>query len=408
MKTIERLQNPVQDYAWGSPTAIPELLGRNNPSRVPQAELWMGAHPKSPSHVLHEGKWTSLIEVIRRSPEAILGKGIAKKYSNRLPFLFKVLAASKPLSIQAHPSRQQAREGFCREDELALPITSEERNYRDTNHKPEIICALQPFWALSGFRKIEKILSHLRDLRPSLLAQEISAFAEQPNQAGLKEFFGTLLRNNAERSHRVVAEILEAVEQVPDYTEERRWMLRLQEDFPGDIGVVSPLLLNLVRLEPQEALYLPAGVLHAYLEGVGIELMANSDNVLRGGLTTKHIDVDELLRVVSFESQEIDILSPSRTPTGEKLYRTPAEEFRLTSIDLKASAPFTSRADRGVEILICVSGTAEVEIPPEKSTLDLDRGDSVLVPAAVEQYRLRGQAFIFRADVPPQSTSHHR
>ncbi len=400
MWAIVRLQNPIQEYAWGSLSAIPELLCRPNPSKRPQAELWMGAHPKSPSFAALEGKRTSLIELIRESPTDILGRRVAEKFSNRLPFLFKVLAASKPLSIQAHPSMNQAREGFARENALRIPYDSSSRNYRDENHKPEIICALEPFWALKGFRRAETILSSLQELRPSLLEREVSILAKQPNAGGLKQFFQTLLSNAPERNRRIVQELLEKAEHGSQYRQEARWMRRLQSDFPGDIGGLAPILLNLVSLGPGEALYLSAGELHAYLEGVGIELMANSDNVIRGGLTTKHIDISELMHVVSFEPGVAEILSPPRLPSGEKRYQTPAEEFRLTSIELRESKPFTSGLDRSVEILICLEGEAQIEAVSQNGTLELHRGDSVLIPAAVERYRLQGHASIFRADVP--------
>jgi mannose-6-phosphate isomerase len=232
------------------------------------------------------------------------------------------------------------------------------------------------------------------------MEREVSILAKQPNQVGLKEFFRTLLTNSAERNRRIVGEVMEAVEQSSHHRQEAGWMRNLQLHFPGDIGVLSPILLNLVRLKPGEAMYLPAGELHAYLEGVGIELMANSDNVLRGGLTTKHIDVKELLHVLTFESREVEVLSPTALSSGENLYHTPAEEFSLSSIDLRNSRPFTSKLDRSVEILLCTQGETIIRSLPDGRTLELIKGDSVLVPSATEQYRLEGEATLFRASVP--------
>lgn len=400
MKTIGRLRNPIQEYAWGSHTAIAELLDQPFPTKEPQAELWMGAHPKGPSTLYYGGKWTPLSQLLQEKPVEILGARIAKDFSNQLPFLFKILAAAKPLSIQAHPNQGQAIEGFARENSQRLPLDSYRRNYRDANHKPEIICALGSFWALKGFRKIDYILSSLRSFQVRALETEISVLAEQPNQVGLKKFFKNLMTSQAERNCQVVEEVLKAANQSPDHQEEAAWMNRLQNDFPGDIGVLSPILLNLVQLQPGEAMYLPAGELHAYLEGVGIELMSNSDNVLRGGLTEKHVDVEELLRVLTFESRGIEILSPVKVSSGEKLYQTPAKEFRLASIELKPHESFTSRKDHGVEILICIAGCAQILVLAEGIAHTLERGESVLIPAAVSQYRITGEATVFRADVP--------
>jgi mannose-6-phosphate isomerase len=295
MQKIGLLKNTIQEYAWGSPKAIPDLLGRRNPGNKPQAELWMGAHPKATSLVQYHGQWVSLLDLINKNPLDVLGKNAAKNFNNKLPYLFKVLAAAKPLSIQAHPNLNQAREGFQRENAQRIPLDAPHRNYRDANHKPECICALTQFWALSRFRRISGILSYLKKVCAHGLDAEIDNLKQQPTSDGLKRFYTALMTMDADRQNRIVAQALEQAQRFEAEDPVFNWMLKIADDYPKDIGVLAPILLNLICLEPGQALFLDAGELHAYLEGLGIELMANSDNVLRGGLTPKHVDVPELV-----------------------------------------------------------------------------------------------------------------
>lgn len=400
MRKIGLLKNTIQEYAWGSRTAILELLGQSVPADKPQAELWMGAHPKAPSQVFADGLWRSLPEVIQESPEETLGQEVAARFSNKLPFLFKVLAAAKPLSIQAHPNKEQAGQGFARENELGIPLDAPHRNYRDDNHKPEIICALTPFWALNGFRQIEETLSLLEEARIPGLAEIVSFLRSHPNRDGLKKFFNHLMTTDSGKQRKIV-------EQAVNYAEKRTheepvwtWMIKLNEEYPGDMGVLSPIFLNLVRLEPQQAMYLPAGELHGYLEGVGIELMANSDNVLRGGLTPKHIDVQELLAVLNFTDGDLNILSPENRTPGEAIYSTEAEEFVLSVIRIKKAAPFSSPGDRSVEMMMCTEGEVSVTDLSAGDITRLTRGISIIVPAAVRQYSIEGDGILYKAAVP--------
>ena len=400
MKTISVLKNPVQEYTWGSKTALPELLGMPSPSEKPQAELWMGAHLKAPSQVCHEGIWQPLPQWIEEDPPAVLGKTVSDRFSNRLPFLFKVLAAAKPLSIQAHPDLQQAREGFSRENEAGLPPDAPHRNYRDGNHKPEIICALTDFWALNGFRKPEDILEKMNRFCLPELTEELSFLRNHSDAGKLKRFFDALMSMKRERQRKVVEEVLRRVNILSETDPVAEWMIRLNEEYPGDIGVLSPLFLHLVKLRPGEAMYLPAGDLHAYLDGVGMELMANSDNVLRGGLTPKHIDVPELLRIIRFEEKEPEILTPKVHVPGESVYSTPAEEFVLSVIYVDVSTSFTSLRERSVEIMICTEGEATVTDSERDNSTLLKRGTSVVIPASVERYHIRGNAILYKAGVP--------
>jgi len=400
MRKIGLLKNSIQEYAWGSRTAIPELLGQSVPADKPQAELWMGAHPKAPSQVLADGLWRSLPEVIQESPEETLGQKVAARFSNQLPFLFKVLAAAKPLSIQAHPNKEQAGQGFVRENELGIPLDAPHRNYRDDNHKPEIICALTPFWALNGFRKIEETLSLLEEARIPGLAEIVSFLRSHPNRAGLKKFFNHLMTTDSGKQRKIVEQAVNAAEKRTHEEPVWTWMIKLNEEYPGDMGVLSPIFLNLFRLEPQQAMYLPAGELHGYLEGVGIELMANSDNVLRGGLTPKHIDVQELLAVLNFTDGDLNILSPENLTPGEAAYNTEAEEFVLSVLRIKKAAPFSSSRDRSVEMMMCTEGEVSVTDLRIGDISRLTRGISIIVPAAVEQYSIEGDGILYKAAVP--------
>jgi mannose-6-phosphate isomerase len=400
MRKIAFLRNKVQNYAWGSVTAIPELLGQNNPGHEPVAELWMGAHTKAPSLVECDGKWQSLKELIENTPREILGDEVARRFDDRLPYLFKVLAAAKPLSIQAHPDRDQAREGFERENERGIALDAPDRNYRDDNHKPECICALSPFWALHGFREISDIIDLMQSCCPHGLADELHRLQKQPAVAGLKRFFTDLMTLGPSRRLQVVVEALQNAQNLADKEAAFQWMIKIADEYPSDIGVLSPILLNLIQLKPGQALFLPAGELHAYLEGVGIELMANSDNVLRGGLTPKHIDVPELLKVLSFDPHPVSIVEPVEISESERVYTSAANEFVLSVISLSNGRPYHKSDLKSIEILLCTDGTARIETRGGRNINNIKKGDSVIVPAAVEKYGITGDAILYKAAVP--------
>ena len=400
MKKIALLKNTIQPYAWGSRTAIPELLGEKNPSPTPQAELWMGAHPKAPSLVKCNGQWHSLKDLIEQDPGNILGNKVAKLFHNRLPYLFKVLAAARALSFQAHPTRPQAVEGFERENRQGIPLDDAERNYKDDNHKPECICALSNFVALYGFRAISEILALIEKNCPNGLGRERAHLAKRPDAVRLKHFFTGLMSLKPEQRKRVVDESVKNAARCKDQDPVCAWILKLADQYPDDVGILSPLYLNLVQLGPGQALFLPAGQLHAYLEGFGIELMANSDNVLRGGLTGKHVDVPELLKVLTFEPRRVQILEPMPADSNERFYVTPAEEFVLSVIYVSSDRPYRSSDHRSIEILLCIEGRALLRDNHSENGLEITKGMSVVIPAALENYRLTGQATLYKAAVP--------
>jgi len=240
MKNIGILKNVVQEYAWGSYTAIPELLGNDSPASTPQAELWMGAHPKAPSQVKSNGKWLSIIMLIEKNPKNILGKAVAEKFNNRLPYLFKVLAAVKPLSIQAHPSLAQAKEGFRRENSLGIPLDAHNRNYKDDNHKPECICALTFFWALNGFRKISGIISLLEKICPQGLKKDLNNLRWEPNSLGLKKFFQAIMTMGRDQQNQIIADAITNAQKFTDDDQAYKWMIDLHNEYPADIGFFLP------------------------------------------------------------------------------------------------------------------------------------------------------------------------
>jgi len=392
----------VMPYAWGSRTAIAELTGRPAPSSGPEAELWMGAHRAAPSQITRGSVTRSLAEIVSAAPAEELGDAVTATFGARLPFLLKVLAAAKPLSLQAHPTAAQAREGFEREEAHGPPIDAPNRSYKDASHKPELICALTPFDALCGFRRIDDTLALFDALGVPALDGALAPLRASRDRAGLAATFRALMTlPSAERGAAVDAAVAACARlEAPRFEAERRWTKRLAALYPGDIGVVSALLLNQVHLEPGQAIYLGAGNLHAYLDGVGVEIMAASDNVLRGGLTVKHVDVPELSRVLDFADGPIVPQQARRGSAaleiGEEIYDTPAAEFRLSRTRLAASG--VEREARGPEILLVTEGSVALSAGSEH--LALGRGQASFVPARTGRYRLEGEGVVYRASVP--------
>ncbi len=395
---LSQLENPIQNYAWGSHSAIAQILGRPVPSAKPEAELWMGAHPNAPSLLLPSRE--SLAQRIERDPEALLGHDNYVRFGARLPFLLKVLAAEKPLSLQAHPTLEQARAGFDAEEAAGVALDSAQRNYKDRSHKPELLCALTPFSALCGFRPIEATLALFGELEAPNVSSLIEILRRRPTEAGLSELFSTLLSLSPERRAELARETLDRCTQRSavegPFQHEFSWAVSIGGLYPGDIGIVSALLLNLVELAPGEAIYLPAGNLHAYLQGVGMEIMANSDNVLRGGLTPKHVDPVELLRVLKFNAAPAKVL-PGEVQGHSRVYRTPTSEFELQSIELSQDAAIPMADRRGPEILFCERGKARVVSGREE--LALTQGKALFIPASEPSYAVSGDGILFRASV---------
>jgi mannose-6-phosphate isomerase len=393
-----KMKNTIQEYAWGAVDAIPRLIGMDNSDKKPMAELWMGAHSRGPSLLVDGDSEFSLREYVLNNKEAALGKETAEKYGD-LPFLFKVLAAGSPLSIQVHPDKKQAEEGFARENKEQIPLDAFNRNYKDDNHKPEIICALTDFWAMRGFRKEEEILTRFEDLDLPVFRNEVKALRDNiGSPRAIESFFNAVMSLDGERKDLFIRELRDAVSQKKG--DEYNWVLRLMEKYPEDAAVASPLYLNLVKLDPGQAMYLDAGELHAYLDGLGMELMASSDNVLRGGLTPKYIDREELKRVVNFIGMEPEILTARSNKEGVEVYKTPSREFELSRIVLSGEKKiYKPGSDKKVQILIITEGSVKILVNGEKSFTAL-KGESLFVPAAADTWAIEGDAVLYRASIP--------
>lgn len=381
---MDRLVNTVRPYAWGSTTAIPELLG-TAPTGEPQAEMWMGAHPGAPSRT-DRGSLNALIDA---DPVGELGERSVDKFGPRLPFLLKVLAAGAPLSLQAHPDLAQARAGHAAEEALGIPVDAPHRTYKDANHKPELICALTPFEGLCGFRAPAETADLIAALGVDSLKPYVDLLYAHPEEAALREVLTALLTADPAEMANTVAEAAAAADRLGG---EHAPYAGLAHHYPSDPGVIAAMLLNRITLQPGEALYLGAGVPHAYLSGLGVEIMANSDNVLRCGLTPKHIDVPELLRVVRFEPADPAVLRPEASPSGEEVYDTPIDEFRLSRFVRPEGAAPTDLTSPTPQILLAVAGS------PRAGDVTLAAGESVFVPAG-EKAELSGAGTVFRATV---------
>ncbi|WP_245642473.1 mannose-6-phosphate isomerase, class I [Nonomuraea candida] len=379
--TPQRLATTIRPYDWGSATALPELFG-TEPTGEPQAELWMGAHPGAPSTI----GGTPLNELIAHDPTTTLGQATTTRFGPTLPYLLKVLAVERPLSLQVHPTTQQARAGYADENARGIPLDHFTRTYKDPSHKPEMICAVTPFHGLCGFRAPAATADLLDRLGlPALRPWTDTLRTQEPHHALRTVFAGML--DDAARPLRADTE--QALLRTRD--DDLTVYADIARAYPGDPGILAALLLNHVRLTPGQALYLGAGVPHAYLGGVGVEIMANSDNVLRCGLTTKHVDAPELMRVVDFTPSEPHLVEPVHDSPAAYDYRPPAPEFALSRYELTGDETLSLLG--GVpQIVLCVEGKAELG-----TGLTLRPGDSAFIPAAAPSVRLVGKGVVYRA-----------
>ena len=406
------MRGPIRTYAWGSRTAIAEFTGRPVPTAHPEAELWFGAHPADPARLQGPGGERSLLDAIAADPDGELGPAVREGFGDVLPFLVKVLAADEPLSLQAHPSARQALEGYQREDRRGVPLTSPVRNYRDRSHKPELLVALSDFEALAGFRPAAHSVALMRALAVPGLDPYIALLTDQSDAAGLRALFTTWITAPQPDIDSLIPAVLDgAVTYIrsgaKEFVAEARTILELGERYPGDAGVLAALLLNRIGLAPGEGIFLPAGNLHSYLHGVGIEVMANSDNVLRGGLTPKHVDVPELLRVLDFTPVP-DVRAGTHREGIEVVYDTPAAEFAASVLILdgknlghEVDAP---ARHNGPQILLCTEGSVTARAKSglgELSEVRIDRGAAAWVAADDGPIRLEASApsRLFRATV---------
>jgi mannose-6-phosphate isomerase len=388
--SVVRIDGVIRRYAWGSTTAIQELLGQPVDGE-PAAELWIGAHPDDPAAVVEQGM--TLDALIASDPTTWLGSPVVDRFGPRLPFLLKVLAAEKPLSIQVHPTIEQAQEGFARENADGVAANAPERNYRDANHKPELLCALTPFEALCGFRPIAETLALFDALDlPGLIP--VGELLSGPG--GLRAAFTALLRDAAPAG--LAEAVADAARALPEqWVGAARAVALAAAQFPDDVGVVLSLLLNYVELQPGEAIYLGAGNVHAYLCGTGIEIMANSDNVLRCGLTPKHIDVDELLRITDFSELVDPRWQPQAGGVAAEDFAVPVADFALSRMDVDGFKGSLAVGATGPHIVLCVSGGQTVSVGAD--AVVLTPGQAAFVRARPEWFGIRGTGVAFAATI---------
>ncbi len=391
----------MQPYAWGSRETIARLQGRPVPSPGPEAELWMGAHPSAPSGLERDGRRTTLDAVITADAPGVLGAQVAARFGSRLPFLLKVLSASKALSIQVHPSRAQAQAGYREENERGLAPGDKGRNYVDDWPKPEILCALTPFEVLAGLRAPADAARFMRELAVPEL-EPLAALLAGDRADARGDVRATVLARvlswPAGQREALIRDVVKACHQEVDdygpYHPECGAIIQVAGDHPGDLGIVASLLMRHAVLQPGQAVFLPAGGLHAYLHGTGIELLANSDNVVRAGLTGKHIDIPELLKLTD-PAVEVPLIAPRDLGNGIAAYDTPAPEFRLYRAALGAG-PVTLPGD-GPRLVLSVDGT--LTLTAAGATLKLGQGESAFLSAADATVTAAGPAEAFIATV---------
>ena len=393
---MEHLEGALRPYPWGSHTLIAQLRGEPSPSPQPQAELWFGAHPAAPATVNGQG----LDDAIAADPAAALGKRVQDAHGDQLPFLVKLLAAAAPLSIQAHPSLEQAKEGFARENAEGIELNSPNRNYKDPNHKPELIVALTEFRALAGFRPVPDTAAFFAELGSPEL-DRYATLLPTDGEGDLRALFTTLISLPHQPRVELIESVKRAAAELVDKRTAPEWMveaaevyLELNQTYPGDVGVLAALLLNVLTLAPGEAAFLRAGQLHAYLSGLGVEVMANSDNVLRGGLTTKHVDVPELVKVLDFSTLENPRAETAPSHGGVE-FQLPVDSFAVRMHALDDGDTLAVDED-GPAIVLCTAGEVR-----GADGFVLTQGNGAWVPAseAATEITAAGKSQVFVATV---------
>ncbi|NUF27301.1 mannose-6-phosphate isomerase, class I [Gilliamella sp. ESL0254] len=388
-QTIWKLENKIKDYDWGSIENIPKLFGFKNPSQKPIAEIWMGDHPLGCSLAINKhNQKIRLDDLIKNHPLEILGTRTFKQFA-ALPYLFKVLSANKALSIQVHPTKINAQQGFARENQLGIALDDPRRNYKDPNHKPELIYALTPFKAMRSFRPIHEILELFSKINLFSLNKEIDQLQKNPNKQQLRQFFHALLTLPPEKKHQGINQLLESIE--PFCDEPYLTIKTLAKDYPNDIGLFMPLILNIIELQPSQAMFLSAETPHAYLSGTGLEVMANSDNVLRAGLTNKHLDIDELLKNTQFKSLTLnELLTQPITQQNKIDYPVPVDDFKFEII--KSDNQQRVEKVNSPQILFCITGN--ITLKTKFDTLTLTKGESAFIAYEAQCYHYQGEGVL--------------
>jgi mannose-6-phosphate isomerase len=395
------LAGKIQHYAWGGASFIPDLLSIPNPDGRPFAEYWMGAHDNASSELLEGDRRFKLNEYIQSFPKETLGLNVSARFG-KLPYLMKILDVRDMLSIQVHPSKKAAEKAFQEENKQGIPLEAADRNYKDENHKPELMTALSDFWLLHGFKPAER-LKQVLETTPELYF--LRTILEKDGYQGL---YRTAMEMPQMDVNEVLQPLLDRI--LPFYKQGRsskdredfwaaRAALTFNETGRIDRGIFSIYLFNLVHLQPGEAIFQDAGVPHAYLEGQNVEIMANSDNVLRGGLTPKHIDVPELLKNIRFEATEPDVIHGKSVEGPVSVFPTPAPDFELSRIGLMKGHDIRIGV-RSVQIFFVLEGKLRVEENPQNSFV-CGMGDAFIAfDGATVELRASKGSIIYRAGVP--------
>ena len=395
----------VRDYAWGSPHLIPDLTGLQTDGG-PVAEMWFGAHASAPSQVTdRDGAVTALDALIAADPEGCLGGDVRRRFREGLPYLLKLIAADTPLSLQVHPTRSRAREGYAAEQAAGVPVDAPTRNYRDENHKPELVYALTTFEAVCGFRAPRRAAEMFAGLDAPLARELQEILAADPSPTGMCTAFTRLLDPATRPAPEAVAEVVAAcaarLGQGSPSPRADRTVALLARQHPGDPGIVTSLLLNPVTLHPGEAMFVPAGGVHAYISGLGVEIMASSENTLRAGLTPKHVDVAEVLRNVDYVAAPPIRIAPEIFHGATRVFYAPVDDFELSVTELTALEGDDPQPlpGRGPRVVLCVAGEVRITAASgEERTLA--RGAAAFVPASDGALQACGAGTIVQADVP--------
>lgn len=378
-----------------------QLQGRPTPTVVPEAELWFGAHPQAPSSFEIGGETFRLDTYLREHQLEELGPDVSGRFG-RLPFLLKLLAVEQPLSIQVHPSAEQAKAGFDRERARGIAIDDAHANYRDDWPKPELLCPLTPFEALCGFRPTEELIAAFEALGGDCFGHAAATLASAPNADGLRQLTMHWLSATGGEKTRLyesgLAACSSALARSGSGSESARFVCELSARYPGDMGVLVALLLQRWSLQPGDGLFVPPGVLHAYVKGFAVEVMATSDNVLRGGLTPKHIDLPELLNIVNFAAAPVRLAPTEARGPLETAYVTDSPQFRFSTIEVRAHASYCARPRVGPEMLLCLEGNLDL-VGARRQQLELSRGQCALISANEDVYCVAGAARAARVQV---------
>lgn len=396
---IFKLKGKVQHYAWGGTEYIPHWLGIDNIDKKPFAEYWMGAHPSASSSIITNDKEENLYELIKQQPDLFLGKKVKEQFAE-LPYLFKILDVKEMLSIQVHPSKESAAKGFDDEEAKGISIKAPNRNYKDKNHKPEVMVALSEFWLLHGFLTEDKLLKVLQ------IVAEFKGFEKIVLDKGYKGLYKHVMLMPQDEVDKLLGSLVEREISRKKNNELTKhdagwWVAKLYEhEIPTsniDRGIFSIYFFNIVRALPGEAVFQGAGVPHAYLEGQNVELMANSDNVLRGGLTPKHIDVPELMKHTIFEGIEPNLMKGIDLTSGEKNYPCPVEDFGISKIELNKNETYQSIAT-SLEIIVIIDGELSAS---GSNVLSAKKGEAIaILPGETYNISTNNKLYAYKAFVP--------